>query len=72
MWIYPNLRTIRKQNKLSQTQVAKILGTTQNQYSKYETGIQELPAHHFVTLAKFYNTTADYLLGLSDEKKPNT
>lgn len=66
MWTYPNLRVIRKERKLNQTQIAKLLNTTQHQYSKYEIGIQELPIHHLITLADFYNTTTDYLLGRAE------
>lgn len=66
MWLYPNLRIIREEHHLTQKQVAEILGTIQVQYNKYENGVQELPAHHFVTLAKFYHVTADYLLGLAE------
>ena len=64
------LRDLREDNDLTQTQVAEILKTTQQQYYKYEKGIQEIPTRHLIALAKFYGTTVDYILGLTNEKKP--
>ena len=59
---YPRLREMRLANKLTQEQVGKILNTTQQQYW-YEKGIQEIPVHHLLTLAEYYYTSVDYLLG---------
>jgi transcriptional regulator with XRE-family HTH domain len=56
--------------KLTQADIAKLLKTTQQQYSKYEIGIQEIPAHHIVTLADFYTTSADYILGRANDPAP--
>lgn len=64
------LYDIRTDKDLSQNQIAMLLKTTQQQYYKYEKGIQELPIRHLVTLCEFYNTSADYILGLTDEPKP--
>ena len=64
---YPNLRSIREKFRLKQVDVAVILHTSQQQYSKYENGTQEIPAHHLITLAMHYGTTVDYLLGLKDQ-----
>ena len=50
---------------MTQEQVAKILGTAREQYNKYELGKQEIPFHHVITLAKFYNVSIDYIAGLS-------
>ena len=47
----------------SQTEIARLLHTTQQQYSKYESGIQEIPVHHLLTLADYYHVSTDYLLG---------
>ena len=49
------LREIRTEKGYSQLDIANVLNTTQQQYSKYEVGTQELPARHVVTLCKFYN-----------------
>ena len=64
------LRDIREDNDLSQTDIAKILNTTQQQYSKYELGIRSIPIDKLDVLATFYNTSIDYLVGRTDERKP--
>lgn len=64
------LRDIREDNDLSQTDIAKILNTTQQQYSKYELGIRSIPIEKLDVLATFYNTSVDYLIGRTDERKP--
>ncbi len=57
------LRGLREDNDLTQTQIADILGTSQTMYARYERGANELPIRHLITLCKFYNVSADYLLG---------
>ncbi len=54
--------------KASQLEIAELLYTTQQQISKYENDIQEIPCRHIITLARYYNVSADYLLGLTDNK----
>lgn len=66
--IYTRLRDLREDRDLNQTQVAQILNTTQTQYSRWERGAQEIPLHHFITLAKFYRVSLDYLAGLTNKK----
>lgn len=62
---YPEIiRELREDNDLKQSDVAKILDTTQQVYSRYEKGINEIPVRHIITLCKFYNVSADYILGL--------
>lgn len=51
---------------MSQTQVAKMLGMSQTGYSKYETGENDPPTAVLIKLARFYNTSVDYLLGETD------
>lgn len=63
MYCYPRLRDLREDRDLTQETIGKLLGTTQQQYYKYEKGIQEIPAHHLLTLADFYQVSVDYLLG---------
>lgn len=63
MYYYSRLRDLREDRDLTQAAVGKLLGTTQQQYYKYEKGIQEIPVHHLITLADFYHVTVDYLLG---------
>ncbi len=67
MYFYKRLRDLREDSDKTQAEIAKILGTAREQYLKYETGKQELPMHHFITLAKFYNVSLDYLAGLVDK-----
>ena len=63
MYCYPRLRDLREDRDLTQETIGRLLGTTQQQYYKYEKGIQEIPAHHLITLADFYQVSVDYLLG---------
>ncbi len=60
------MRELREDNDLTQYDIAKLLKTTQQTYSRYEQGINELPIRHLITLCRFYQVTSDYLLGLSD------
>lgn len=60
------IRDLREDNDLKQSDLAKVLSVSQQYYSKYEMGQYELPIRHIITLAKFYNISADYLLGLTD------
>ena len=60
------LRGLREDNDLTQAQIAELLGTSQTMYARYERGANEMPIRHLVTLCKFYNVSADYLLGLTD------
>lgn len=61
------LRELRENRDLKQSDIATVLNTTQQVYSRYETGINELPLRHLVTLCRFYQVSADYLLGLNKE-----
>ena len=64
------LRDIRKDRDLSQKDIAKVLNTSQVQYRRYEMGIRLLPIDKLVMLANYYNVSTDYLLGLTNERKP--
>lgn len=66
MSITENLKKIRKERKLNQADIADLLQTTQQQYSKYEKGIHEVPSRHIVTLCRYYGVSADWLLGLQE------
>ncbi len=63
------MRGLREDNDLTQQQVADVLKTSQTMYARYERGANEMPIRHFVTLCKFYNVSADYLLGTSPDPK---
>ncbi|MCI8351598.1 MAG: helix-turn-helix transcriptional regulator [Oscillospiraceae bacterium] len=61
---YERLRDLREDRDLTQAQIARLLNTTQQVYSRYEKGINELPVRHLVTLCRFYGVSADKILGL--------
>ena len=65
------IRELREDHDLTQSAVSKILGTTQQVYSRYEKGINEIPVRHIIELCKFYRVSADYLLGLPNQYRPN-
>ncbi len=69
MFCYPRLKDMREDHDLTQEAVGKLLGTTQQQYYKYEKGIQEIPVHHLITLANYYRVTTDYLLGRTNKSR---
>lgn len=62
------IRELREDNDLTQSEVAKVLGTTQQVYSRYENGENELPLRHLITLCRFYQVSADYVLCLDFSK----
>ena len=63
---YKRLKDLREDHELLQSDVAKILDTTQKQYSRWETGEFEIPFHNVIKLAKYYNVTIDFIAELSD------
>lgn len=64
------IRDLREDRDLKQAELAKVLGTTQQNYSKIETGRSDISGEKLMKLAEFYNVSADYILGLIDEPKP--
>ena len=72
MKIHQKIKFIRIEKGVLQAQIAEVLEITKQQYSLYETGRREIPLHHFVTLAKYYNVSLDYLAGLIDEPRELT
>lgn len=65
---YKRIRELREDNDELQRDIAKLLNTTQQHYSRIENGTTEITADRVITLAKHYNVSADYLLGLTDKK----
>jgi transcriptional regulator with XRE-family HTH domain len=63
------MRELREDNDIGQSAIAEVLGTTQQVYSRYENGVNEMPIRHIVTLCRYYHVSADFLLGLSNHKK---
>lgn len=64
------LKELREDNDKNQTQVASYLGIRQTVYSRYEVGRNLMPLHHLIALADYYQTSTDYILGLTNERKP--
>ena len=60
---------LRRESGKSQSDIALVLETTQQQISKYENEIQELPVRHLIRLAEYYGVSLDYIAGLSEEKQ---
>ncbi len=67
--MYPRIRDLREDHDMNQTQIAKMLGMSQTGYSKYETGENDIPTGILIKLANYYNTSIDYLLGQTNEKR---
>lgn len=57
------IRGLREEHKLNQADVGKVLGVSQQYYSKYENGEYEMPVRHLLTLASYYHVTLDYITG---------
>lgn len=69
MHYYQRIRDLREDADLNQTMIAEELSITRQQYSLYERGEREIPFHHAITLAKYYNVSLDYIAGLTNNKK---
>lgn len=67
---YRRLRDLRVDHDMAQWQVAEYLGTTRQQYGRYENGERDVPARVLVRLSCLYQTSTDYLLGLTNNPKP--
>ena len=64
------LKDLREDADLTQSDLAKHLCVKQNTYSQYESGKRQLPLDILIALAKFYGVSTDYILELSDQKRP--
>ena len=58
---------LREDHDKTQSEIAEILGTSQTMYARYERGANELPIHHLITLCRYYNVSADYVLGINNK-----
>lgn len=65
---FKHIKDLREDNDKYQKEIANLLGISQQYYSEYENGKRTIPIQHLITLAKYYNTSIDYLVGLSNEK----
>ncbi len=68
--MYRRIRDLREDKDLNQTTISITLNVSQTTYSRYERGKLDIPTEVLLKLALFYNTSTDYLLGLTDEPKP--
>lgn len=68
--MYYRIRNLRDDSELSQEDLAKILSVSQTTYSRYETGNLDIPTEALIKLAKYYDTSIDYLLNLTNQKVP--
>ena len=64
------IKDLREDSDLTQKEIADFLHIKQNTYSQYENGHRQLPIEILISLAKYYKTSTDYILGLTDERKP--
>ena len=67
---YPRLKDLREDHDMTQQQVADYLNMKQPQYNRYERGLRDVPTDVLIRLAHLYQTTTDYLLGLTNISKP--
>lgn len=65
---FKRIKDLREDNDKYQKDIANLLGISQQYYSEYENGKRTIPIQHLITLAKYYHTSIDYLVGLSDAK----
>ena len=68
--MYSRIRELREDKDMNQTIMAKLLDMSQTGYSKYETGENDIPTAVLIKLAQIHDTSVDYLLGLTKERKP--
>ena len=66
---FRRIRDLREDHDLRQVDVAEVLGMSQTGYSKYETGENDIPTAVLIRLADYYETSVDYLLGLTARKE---
>lgn len=67
---FPRLKDLRNDRDLLQRDIAALLKISQTVYSRYERGYQTIPVEHLLTLADFYHTSTDYLLGRTNNPNP--
>ena len=64
------IKDLREDKDITQKEIADLLHVKQNTYSQYETGQRQLPIDFLIILAKYYKTSTDYILGLTDRIEP--
>lgn len=66
--MYRRIRELREDADLTQKQMCRVLHCAQQTYSNYELGVRDIPTSVLIDLARYFNTTTDYILGLTDER----
>ena len=66
---YPRIADLREDADQKQETIAKLLGTSQTQYSRWERGEREIPFHIVIKLAVYYKVSIDYIAGLTNNKR---
>ena len=64
--MYQHIKDLREDHDLTQQHIAELLHISQTTYSRYENGLLDIPSSSLVTLAKYYKTSVDYLLDLTN------
>ena len=67
--VFRRIRELREDSDLTQAQMGKALNLSQRAYAYYESGERTIPPEVLIKLAKYYDTTVDYILGLTDKRK---
>ena len=67
---FKRIKDLREDHDKLQKDIANLLGISQQYYSEYENGNRSIPIFHLMKLAKFYNVSIDYIVGLTDNIKP--
>lgn len=65
--MYKRIRSLREDKDLTQQEIANYLNMSRTGYNQYETGKNDIPTKILIELAKFYNTSVDYILEITDE-----
>ena len=68
--MYHRLRNLREDRDLNQAALASVLHVSKATYSRYESGLLDIPSASLIALARFYGTSVDYLLNLTDDPVP--
>ncbi len=68
--LYQRLEDLRIDNDMTQLEVATFLGCQREVYRRYEKGTRQIPVDYLIALSRLYNVNIDYILNLTNEKKP--
>ena len=67
---FERLHALREDADLTQRELGEYLHISQRAYAHYENGTRNIPVDMLIRLARYYNTSVDYLVGLTDQKEP--